>query len=174
MSTNSSPGTTSIGDCCLPFIFRPMVPCESRNEPHANTRPSLSKNAECESPAVIRMQSFGKSTLCAVNSEPSLLVSRPNAPSSLHPNDQTSPSAVKYKLCIPPADISTTFAFVLSMTRAGRVFSMTSSLNPSWPTSFWPQLNKCPIFAGRLTISLRVLLLTAMPENNPIEFQSKY
>lgn len=48
-------------------------------------------------------------------------------------------------LCIPPAETSTTLAVSPSTTSAGRVFSMTSSSNPNWPTSFWPQLSKFPI-----------------------------
>lgn len=58
----------------------------TRNVPQIKQRPSSSKAAVCESPADINVALPGNLTSPGSNSLPSSLVSRPKAPSSLHPN----------------------------------------------------------------------------------------
>ncbi|KDR10667.1 hypothetical protein L798_14345 [Zootermopsis nevadensis] len=79
------PGNISTGCFWIPFDVRPIDPLESCNEPQAYTFPSLSSAAVCESPAVICTAWPSRTTFPGSISEPSLLVSRPNAPSSLQP-----------------------------------------------------------------------------------------
>ncbi|KNC34315.1 hypothetical protein FF38_05984 [Lucilia cuprina] len=71
MSQQVKPGKTSMGKRLLPSSVKPMLP----------------KQAECESPAEIFNTLPGKSMGRGSNSEPSSLLSRPRAPSSLQPNE---------------------------------------------------------------------------------------
>jgi hypothetical protein len=118
------------GKNCMFYKINNMLNFNSTlKEPQTNTRPSSSKAALCESPAVICITRPGSSTNPGRVSEPSSEVVLPNAPSSLHPKVKTVPSFVKQTLCIPPAAIATiSVRFGIAQKR---VFSKMFSPKPS-------------------------------------------